>query len=156
MRSPRRSKSTQPTKASNAPDAGGTMNTLCLSLDELDNQLSLYVRQGGMMIYWNHGLSHFSYLIAEDNAQYKQEIKNMRKLFREGEIVDLKAGEEYETNGTVLHPLDMKFRNMPCHAYMLLRRNGSFADAEYTPYFFKSKTKRDEVLAWMQRSRAST
>ena len=142
--------------ASNAPDAGGTMDPLCLSLDELEEQIRVCVRRGGVMIYWSHRVSTFDYLIAEDNAQYKQEIKNMRKLFREREIVNLKAGEEYETNGTVLHPLDMKFWNMPCHAYMLLRLNGSFADAEYTPYFFKSKTKRDVVLAWMQRSQAST
>ena len=142
--------------ASNAPDAGGTIDPLCLSLDELKEQIRVCVRRGGVMIYWSHRVSTFDYLIAEDKAQYKQEIRNMRKHFREGKIIDLKAGEEYETNGTVLHPLDMKFRNMPCYAYMMIRRNGSIDDAEYTPYFFKSKTKRDEVLAWMQRSRTST
>ena len=141
--------------ASNEPRADGSMDPICLSLDELEEQLRVCVRSGGVMIYWSHRKSTFDYLIAEDNAQYKQEIRNMRKHFREGKIIDLKAGEEYETNGTVLHPLDMKFRNMPCYAYMMIRRNGSIDDAEYTPYFFKSKTKRDEVLEWMQQSRAS-
>ena len=93
----------------------------------------------------------FDYLIPQDNAQYKQEIKNMRKHFREGKIVDVKAGKEFQINGSALYPLDMKMRDLPCHAYMLLRRNGLFDDAEYTPYFFKSKTTRDEVLEWMQR-----
>ena len=49
----------------------------------------------------------------------------------------------------------MKICNVPCHAYMLLQRNGLFEDADYTPYFFKSKTTRDEVLEWMQQSRAT-
>ena len=141
---------------SNEPRAYGSMDPLCLSLDELEEQIRVCVRSGGVMIYWSHRKSTFDYLIAEDNAQYKQEIRNMRKHFREGQIVDLKAGEEYEANGIVLHPLVMKFQNMPCYAYMLIRRNGSFDDADYTPYFFKSKTKRDEVLTWMQRSRAGT
>ena len=107
------------------------------------------------MIYWNHQLSKFNYLIPQDNAEYKREIKNMRKHFREGMIVDVKAGEEFQINDTALHPLDMKIRNMPCHAYMLLRRNGLFEDAEYTTYFFNCKTTRDQVLEWMQRSPAT-
>ena len=97
----------------------------------------------------------FDYLIPQDNAQYKQEIKNMRKHFREGKIVDVKAGEEFQINGSALYPLDMKMRDLPCHAYMLLRRNGLFEDAEYTPYFFNCKTTRDQVLEWMQRSPAT-
>ena len=104
------------------------------------------------MIYWNHQLSKFNYLIPQDNAQYKQEIKNMRKHFREGKIVDVKAGEAFQINGSALYPLDMKMLDLPCHAYMLLRRNGLFEDAEYTPYFFNCKTTRDQVLEWMQRS----
>ena len=93
-------------------------------------------------------------LVGDDKASdecVENEIKNMRKHFREGEIVDVKAGEEFQINGTALYPLDMKICNVPCHAYMLLRRNGLFEDAEYTPYFFKSRTTRDEVLEWMQR-----
>ena len=97
----------------------------------------------------------FDYLIPQDNAQYKQEIKNMRKHFREGKIVDVKAGEEFQINGSALYPLDMKMRDLPCHAYMLLRRNGLFEDADYTPYFFKSKTTCDEVLGWMRQSPAT-
>ena len=104
------------------------------------------------MIYWSHRLSMFDYLIPQDNAQYKQEIKNMRKHVREGKIVDVKAGKEFQINGSTLYPLDMKMRDLPCHAYMLLRRNGLFEDAEYTPYFFNCKTTRDQVLEWMQQS----
>ena len=137
--------------ASNAPGSD-SRGTLLLGLDELESQISRYVREGGAMIYWNHQLSKFNYLIPQDNAQYKQEIKNMRKHFREGKIVDVKAGEEFQINGSALYPLDMKMRDLPCHAYMLLRRNGLFEDAEYTPYFFNCKTTRDQVLEWMQRS----
>ena len=87
--------STQTTMASNEP-RDGSMDPICLSLDELEEQLRVCVRSGGVMIYWSHRKSTFDYLIAEDNAQCKQEIRNMRKHFREGKIVDLKAGEEYE------------------------------------------------------------
>ena len=156
--------------ASNAPssDSRGTLvldlsnetssdsrGTLLLDLEDLENQVSFAVGEGGAMIYWNHQLSKFNYLIPQDNAQYKQEIKNMRKHFREGMIIDVKAGKEFQINGSALYPLDMKMRDLPCHAYMLLRRNGLFEDTEYTPYFFKSKTTRDEVLEWMQRSPAT-
>ena len=137
--------------ASNPPGSD-SRGTLLLGLDELESQISRYVREGGAMIYWSHRLSMFDYLIPQDNAQYKQEIKNMRKHFREGKIVDVKAGEEFQINGSALYPLDMKMRDLPCHAYMLLRRNGLFEDAEYTPYFFNCKTTRDQVLEWMQRS----
>ena len=140
--------------ASNAPGSD-SRGTLLLDLDELENQISRYVREGGAMIYWSHRLSMFDYLIPQDNAQHKQEIKNMRKHFREGKIVDVKAGEEFQINGSTLYPLDMKMRDLPCHAYMLLRRNGLFEDAEYTPYFFNRKTTRDQVLEWMQRSPAT-
>ena len=141
--------------ASNAPGSD-SRGTLLLDLEELENQISLYVREGGAMIYWNHQLSMFDYLIPQDNAQYKQEIKNMRKHFREGKIVDVKAGEEFQINGSALYTLDMKMRDLPCHAYMLLRRNGLFEDADYTPYFFNCKTTRDQVLEWMQRSPATS
>ena len=140
--------------ASNAPGSD-SRGTLLLGLVKLESQISRYVREGGAMIYWNHQLSMFDYLIPQDNAQYKQEIKNMRKHFREGKIVDVKAGEEFQINGSALYPLDMKMRDLPCHAYMLLRRNGLFEDAEYTPYFFNCKTTRDQVLEWMQRSPAT-
>ena len=140
--------------ASNAPGSD-SRGTLLLDLNKLENQISRCVREGGAMIYWNHQLSMFDYLIPQDNAQYKQEIKNMRKHFREGKIVDVKAGEEFQINGSALYPLDMKMRDLPCHAYMLLRRNGLFEDAEYTPYFFNCKTTRDQVLEWMQRSPAT-
>ena len=141
--------------SSNAPGSD-SRGTLLLDLDKLENQISRCVREGGAMIYWNHQLSMFDYLIPQDNAQYKQEIKNMRKHFREGKIVDVKAGEEFQINGSTLYPLDMKMRDLPCHAYMLLRRNGLFEDADYTPYFFNCKTTRDQVLEWMQRSPATS
>ena len=141
--------------ASNAPGSD-SRGTLLLDLDKLESQISRYVREGGAMIYWSHRLSMFDYLIPQDNAQYKQEIKNMRKHFREGKIVDVKAGEEFQINGSALYPLDMKMRDLPCHAYMLLRRNGLFEDADYTPYFFNCKTTRDQVLEWMQRSPATS
>ena len=80
----------------------------------------------------------------------KQEMKNMRKNFRKGLIVDLKAGKDFKIDSITLYPLDMKFWDEPCGAYMLLQQNGLFWDADYTPYFFKSKTTRDEVLEWMQ------
>ena len=140
--------------SSNAPGSD-SRGTLLLDIEELENQISLYVREGGAMIYWNHQLSMFDYLIPQDNAQYKQEIKNMRKHFREGKIVDVKAGEEFQINGSALYPLEMKMRDLPCQAYMLLRRNGLFEDAEYTPYFFNCKTTHDQVLEWMQRSPAT-
>ena len=81
--------------SSNAPGSD-SRGTLLLDLDELENQISRCVREGGAMIYWNHQLSMFDYLIPQDKAQYKQEIKNMRKHFREGKIVDVKAGEEFQ------------------------------------------------------------
>ena len=76
----------------------------------------------------------------------KEEMKNMRKNFRKGSIVDLKAGGDFNIDSITLYPLSMKLWDEPYGAYMLLWCNGSFRDADYTPYFFKSKTTRDEVL----------
>ena len=79
----------------------------------------------------------------------------MRKNFRKGSIVDLNENEDFEIDSITLYPLDMKFWDEPCGTYMLPQRNGSFRDSDYTSYFFKSKTTRDEVLEWMQQSPAT-
>lgn len=37
-----------------------------------------------------------------------------------------------------------------CFPYSLLRRRGLIDGADYTPYFFRSIKKRDEIITWLK------
>ena len=49
----------------------------------------------------------------------------------------------------LIFPMDVRVDDVPCYPYMLLRRRGSFDDADCTPYFFQSQQRRDETVAYL-------
>ena len=125
--------------------------TIGLSLNDLLSQLMEAIFAGAAIVHYVHALQAFTYFLPGDRSMYAKEMKLLRKQLLNGIIVDVRAGDDFHINGKTLFPLDVKFDGRECHAYMLLRQQGDFADSMYTPYFFSNKVKRDEFLMWLLR-----
>ena len=125
------------------------MATQTLSLDVLERELKYAIDNDAAMIYWHHNLGAFNYLLASDRDRYRGEMRNVRNNIRDGLIVTISAGDPITLNSTNLYPMELKIRDAPCYAYMLVRREGEMSDAEKTPYFFKSEKTRDDVIKYL-------
>ena len=110
---------------------------------KVERSLAHMINNDAAIIYFHHGLQSFTYLIGSDRAKYQEEMTNLKRNIRDGHISSITAGEPIIINGTHLYPMDVRVDNSPCYPYMLLRRRGRYEDADNTPYFFRSRQKRD-------------
>ena len=113
---------------------------------KVERSLAHMINNDAAIIYFHHGLQSFTYLIGSDRAKYQEEMTNLKRNIRDGHISSITAGEPIIINGTHLYPMDVRVDNSPCYPYMLLRRRGRYEDADNTPYFFRSRQKRDETI----------
>ena len=131
------------------------MATQALSLDVLERELKYAIENNAAMIYWHHNLGAFMYFLVSDRDRYREEMMNVRNNIRDGLIITISAGEAITLNSTNLYPMELKIRDAPCYAYMLVRRKGKTSDAEKTPYFFKSQKTRDDVIKYLTKAMPS-
>jgi len=130
--------------------------TACFILDDLKSQLSFCLRESAALIYWNHSLTRFDFLLPSDKSTWREEMHNVRKYYRSGEITSLSVGEPLVINGAPLYPIELTYReDRQCGAYFLLLMRGDTNDCHKTPYFFLSEVKRDETIAWLKRDAGS-
>lgn len=127
--------------------ADGT-ETLTSSLEEAEGAVAFAINNGAAMIYFHHSTQSFMYFIGSDDEKYREEMRHLKTAIRQGRISAITAGEPINIEGTNIFPMDVRMKNAPCYPYMMLRRRGRFEDADYTPYFFKSKQKRDRLVAY--------
>ena len=124
--------------------------SIAFSHDDLQNQLRFCLRENAAIIYWSHAQQHFDYLLFSDRRNYRAEIRNLRRSYRDGRITQLCAGESVDIDETLLYPIEVTYRDaIQCGAYFLLRMRGEMNDLDKTPYFFVSESKRDEILEWL-------
>jgi len=121
----------------------------CLSLDDLKSQLSFCLRENTALIYWNHSLMSFDFFLPSDKSTWREEMRNVRKYYRGGDVTSLSVGEPLGVNGTPLYPIEVMYREDRQCAALLVR--GDTNDYHKTPYFFLSKAKRDETIVWLKR-----
>jgi len=121
---------------------------LTFSLDEEERMLANAINNNAAMIYFHHGTQQFVHLLGTDRRLYKEEMNHLKRGIRLRYISAITAGEPINIEGTDLFPMDVKFANAQCNPYVLLRRRGLLDDADNTPYFFKSRQKRDELVAY--------
>ena len=82
-------------------------------------------------------------------ARYQEEMRNLKWSIRQRQVTSITAGETIMIEGTPLFPIDLRFDNAPCYPYMLLLRRGVLDDADNTPYFFRSRQKRDQIITYL-------
>ena len=121
---------------------------LTFSLDEEERMLANAINNNAAMIYFHHRMQQFVHLLGTDRRLYKEEMNHLKRGIRLRYISAITAGEPINIEGTDLFPMDVKFANAQCNPYVLLRRRGLLDDADNTPYFFKSRQKRDELVAY--------
>ncbi len=123
-----------------------------IGLEALEETLASYVSNHAEMIYYHHRERKFMCFTTSDQALYREEMRNLKRNVRFGRISAISAGDTISIEGTNLFPMDLKVNGSLCYEYMMLRRRGRFEDADNTPYFFKSKKKRDEIIAYLMKS----
>jgi len=85
-------------------------------------------------------------------------LKNLRKGFRDGSIIEVAAGEDITLQGTgwlsgkLVHTMEVTFKDQQCHAYMMLQRRGRYDDADCTPYFFAQENSRDSAVKYITKA----
>jgi hypothetical protein len=88
-----------------------------------------------------------------DNERYHGELKLLRRELRSpsGTVTNVVAGDPFVLDGIVLYPMEVFFKDTPCHPYMLLLETGTIESADSTPYFFKNRISRDKAVASINR-----
>lgn len=115
------------------------------SLDRSERQLMFALREGGEFIFYSHIKHGFDWLNQEDQAAFDAAMTRLRTAFQAGRVTAVTTGEPITVNGTELHTMLVNM-GIPCGPYMLLRRRGRMEDTDHTPYFFKSKARRDRAV----------
>jgi hypothetical protein len=131
------------------------MTTIALSLDALKLCVTAAIESDAMLIFWHHKMGQFRHMIGSDQGHFRQELKSLRRQYRALNIVLITAGETLNVNGTDLYTMELEIKNLPCHAYMLLREQGDFGDAAKTPYLFRSRETRDKTIRYLMKPKRS-
>ena len=121
------------------------MAFLALSLEELENTIEDFINNGAFMIYWNHQMDAFDYLLESDEVIIRHEIMNLKEHTNKGNILRIKKGEVVDIKGVQLYPLEFEFKDMECHAYFLVTKRGLTDEMAMTPYFFRSEDQCDKI-----------
>lgn len=124
-------------------------DVVLLTLEEYEHQIAHRLEQGAAMIFYQHRLEQFDWMTAEDQPQFKRELRLIRRQLREGvSITEVIAAEPLIINGTTLYTMLLKC-DVACHPYSLLRQRGMLDDADYTPYFFTSEKTRNGAVRYI-------
>ena len=119
------------------------MSIFLLSLQELENTIEGYINNGAYMIYWNHRMDIFDYLLESDVAMIRHEILNLKEWTKKGNILSIKKCGVVDIKGVQLYPLEIEFKDIECHAYWLTD------ELAMTPYFFRSEEECDKIYRFM-------
>ena len=113
-----------------------------------ENSLTTAILRGGSLIYWHHGGHQFVFLQPEDTPCYRRELRMLRKCISDGRISHVVTHRTLEFDGVKLYPILLKFANQKCNTMDLFSLNVGFSEhRDYTPYFFREETLRDDVFS---------
>ncbi len=121
------------------------MAFMTLSLEALEKRIEDYINDGAFMIFWNHQIGTFDYLLESDEEIMRGEIMNLKVHIKRGKIVRIKKGEVVDIKGVQLYPVELEFLEMECPAYSLVAKRGLIEDMDMTPYFFRSEEQCDKI-----------
>jgi hypothetical protein len=79
---------------------------LALSLAALENKIEDYINNGAFMIYWNHRMDIFDYLLESDEIVIRYEIMNLKEQMKKGNILSINKGRVVDIKGVQLYPLE--------------------------------------------------
>ena len=113
-------------------------------------QIALAQKDNAAVIYWNHfaPVQCFDYLKAEDAAAFHEDMKKIRASFL-FHLFEVRKGSCVNVNGGRLLPLEIKWGELTCVEYSIVKGDASFRDGRYTPYIYSGqknpKTKRTDT-----------
>jgi hypothetical protein len=125
------------------------MAFLALSLEELENKIEEYINEGAFMIYWNHRMDIFDYLLESDEIIIRHEIMNLKEQTKKGNILRFKKGGVVDIKGVQLYPMEFEFKDMDCPAYFMVTKRGQPDEMAMTPYFYRSEEECDKIYRFM-------
>ena len=69
----------------------------------LNQQLCIATTEGAILVYWQHHLKHFDWLIQKDQSLYHTELVNICKDLHDGLVTSVATGEAmFVSSGTIL------------------------------------------------------
>ena len=123
------------------------------SLESLQTNLCCALSNKGALIFWSVQTSQLNYLITEDQAVYKQELKNIVKNLQSGDFyLRASSGPSMIFEGRSLYPILLELNpdeEYQCPAYFLLMQQGLVDHCHYVPYWFTSESSRDNALSFI-------
>ena len=107
-------------------------------------QMRFALNEGASVVYWNHQVRHFDYLVLEkDRTQLTMEFRSFRRAVGGADIISVMAAEPLLIGNHRLYLIAIEIKDQVCEAYFLVRRHGNAEELKYTPYFFIPETERD-------------
>ena len=123
-------------------------NTVTVSLQELETNLEIDLRNGALLMYWHLQQGRMMYFTKDDQQLYRQEMRLIRDKLNEGVFKGAEVGDNLTIGGRTLYTLLIEIEEM-CPAYFMLRRRGLSDDFYYLPYLFVGVNCRNKVLEWI-------
>jgi hypothetical protein len=120
-----------------------------LVIEVLENKIEAYINDGAFMIYWNHCMEIFDYLLESDEILIRHEMMNLKEQTKKGNILRFKKGGVVDVKGVQLYPMEFEFKDMDCPVYFLVTKRGQPDEMAMTPYFFRSEEERDKNYCFM-------
>lgn len=133
---------------------------LIYSLAQLETSITSAYQHDPGLIYFQHEENIFHYMLGRpsvdadeglDERDYRNELRNLRRGLRDGRILSVVEGDPLTVGGRELFTMEVEFRDIECHPYFLLRRDGRMDHAAKTPYFFLVHETGANAVAWVNR-----
>ena len=127
--------------------------------EEVQGEVASMVKSKATIIFWHEGVQKIAYLLARDNAQWKQELKNLRQQVKAGKITAIEWNNKDCDSGNnrigTWYQLVLQSPGEDCGNQSPLSILGFNEMVNGIPYYFKRKSDRDNAYKYLLTGKVS-
>ena len=127
--------------------------------EQVQGEVASMVKAKATIIFWHEGIQKISYLLARDNAQWKQELKSLRQQVKAGKLTAIEwnnkdCDSDNDKIGT-WYQLVLQSPGEWCGNQSPLSILGFNEMVNGLPYYFKRKSDRDNAYKYLLTGKVS-
>lgn len=124
-----------------------------ITRDEVMANLARFTRFHAKIIYYHHGTHELKSIHLNDDTIYRNEMKILRRGYREGEIAAIYKDETIQIDGKKYHPILFQIIGASCPPWSIIKGEWWMDHMHWTPYLFRSRELRDLCYEYLTKPR---